>query len=40
MTKLMLRVAAGRASSANLAWRLGTRIGRLQGSILCAILLL
>ncbi len=40
MATLMLRVAAGRASSGNLAWRLGTRIGRLQGSILCAILLL
>ncbi len=37
---LMAQVATGRASANNLAWRLGTRLGRLQGSILCAILLL
>ena len=37
----MSRVLVGRASfSKNLAWRLGTRLGRLQGSILCVTLLL
>ena len=39
--RLMSRVALGRTSfSKNLAWRLGTRLGRLQGSILCVTLLL
>lgn len=37
---LMAHVATGRASPRNLAWRLGTRLGRLQGSIACATLLL
>ena len=41
LARLMSRVAMGRASfSTNLAWRLGTRLGRLQGSILCVTLLL
>ena len=39
--KLMSRVALGRMSfSTNVAWRLGTRLGRLQGSILFLTLLL
>ncbi len=37
---LTVQVATGRASANNLAWRLGTRLGRLQGSMVCAILLL
>jgi len=37
---LVMRVLLGRASTKNLAWRLGTRIGRLQGSIFCLMLML
>jgi glycosyltransferase involved in cell wall biosynthesis len=41
LAKLMARVALGRGEfSMGLAWRLGTRLGRLQGSILCLTLLL
>ena len=37
---LLARAAAGRTLPGNLAWRFGTRRGRLQGSIVCATLLL
>jgi glycosyltransferase involved in cell wall biosynthesis len=41
LLRLMARVAVGRASFSNgLAWRVGTRLGRLQGSVICATLLL
>jgi glycosyltransferase involved in cell wall biosynthesis len=40
LVALLPRAAAGRARPGNLAWRLGTRLGRLQGSIVCATLLL
>jgi glycosyltransferase involved in cell wall biosynthesis len=40
MGGLIVRVAVGQVPIRNLAWRLGTRLGRLQGSIACATLLL
>jgi glycosyltransferase involved in cell wall biosynthesis len=40
MPRAMFQVARGRASAENLYWRLGTRLGRLQGSLVFLVLFL
>ncbi len=37
---MVIRAPTGRISAKNLAWRLGTRVGHLQGSIFCLTLFL
>ena len=40
LARILLRVALSRQVPESLPWRLGTRLGRLQGSLLCLVLLL